>query len=209
MKTALILILSLVLFLGMRGQPFERSERKIRPIYLSFGVQYTHMQTPEAGQYQARVGLHSSADLAWGISGGGVHSARAFDSFLNENYFLETSYLCAFIEPILFSQKLVYLSFPLQVGPSRVSYFRQFDNWDPVGSYMVDHSMAFVLMPSMDITVALSPYVHLSLTGQYRYMTDIDLHSEGYRLVDTGVGRGWAAGVGLRFGDFRKLGRKY
>lgn len=205
MRTFIFLLLLLPSFSLLAQENELKEENKfLNRILFQFAINYTPIDNTAGGEYQGKATMHVHPNLQVGISAGGFFSSKNYDKYLQNHYIIEGGYGGIVIEPVVLNNYFVYFSFPVLIGAGQVSYVRQDESWEPEGSYFTKHTANWLVMPGMQINFSISPYVHLALLAQYRFSSDVDLYSQGYKLAPKDIARGWTVGLGFKFGNFKK-----
>ena len=203
---SILIIIMLVISLPLLAQEEEENivKRRVRQITLQFAINYTEVNDIEAGEFQGRVGLRLSPNFSLGVGAGGYFSSIQFDNYFQENFIVEGDYAGAVLEPVLLRDKFAYVSFPVLLGVGQVAYVRQSERWNPEGSYFIANDVNWVAMPGVEISLSISHYVHLTIIGQYRFSTNVNVVHETQRLIPRDIGNNWTVGIGLKFGNFKR-----
>jgi hypothetical protein len=165
-------------------------------------------------------GLEMGAQAAWVIGhnfGLGIRGT-GFTSDLTPvgpyNYAVSGGYGGLLMEPIIMGWWPVHFAFPIMVGGGGVaSYAMYADPWDYGYSdpYFTEAAGFFVTEVGIELEVNLVRFFRLSIYGNYRWTTDLDMKPSygldpappGERYyVDPKALHGFSAGVRFKFGSF-------
>nr|WP_299382809.1 hypothetical protein [Allomuricauda sp.] len=109
------------------------------------------------------------------------------------------------LEPILFSENLVNLSFPILIGAGGVGYFgNNFD--DPIDEDIDEDEIdaIFVVEPGVSVLFNVSRYVQLEAGVKYRFSNKLDLDLNPLDRIN-----GFSGGIGVKIGVFNMGRNRY
>jgi len=114
--------------------------------------------------------------------------------------YLEGNEGALLIEPVIGSDKLVHLTFPIQIGGGRAELDSKSLHPDEDGE-MEEMDLAkqtyFMLKPGAMVEINLHPYVRLALGASYRWTNALDMQD-----VEADALRGFSGSFSLRIGKF-------
>ena len=146
------------------------------------------------------VSLVFGHSLNLGFAGYGLVSdihSNVLDSAGNA-FHLQTGYGGMTIEPVLFSKKLIHVSFPVLLGVGATSLTTQslYDENTYEESWM-NPKMYFVARPGINIEINLLRILRLDLGVNYRF-------TSGYQMqnISPSMLNGWSGNIGLKLGWF-------
>jgi len=138
--------------------------------------------------------------LNLGFAGYGLVSdirSNTLDS-LGNYYHFQTGYGGLTIEPVLFSKKLIHVSFPVLLGVGASSLTREsiYDE-DTYDDTWINPEMYFVARPGVNIEINLLRILRLDLGINYRFTTGNELQNISISNLN-----GWSGNIGLKLGWF-------
>lgn len=140
--------------------------------------------------------------VALGFEGWGfIPSARLDNVYQFDDVVVLGGYGGFFIEPILFSNEIVHLTFPVSGGAGWMGYDSDF--LDPSGngsygeSYLVDDDVFWYIEPGAAIEFNISRGFRIDLGASYRFTEDLNLINTSESAFDD-----WNYFLTLKFGGF-------
>jgi hypothetical protein len=138
--------------------------------------------------------------LNLGFAGYGLVSdirSNTIDS-LGNYYHLQTGYGGLTIEPVLFSKKLIHVSFPVLLGVGASSLTREsIYHENTYDESWLNPEMYFVARPGVNLEINLLRILRLDIGINYRFTSGYDLQN-----ISTSNLNGWSGNIGLKLGWF-------
>ncbi len=104
-----------------------------------------------------------------------------------------------FIEPVLFSNKVIHATIPLATGSGWAGYVRDWndDNFDFMDSDLIDQYIFWYFEPGANVEINVTRYFRIAAGASYRYLPDFELLNTAKKDFD-----GMNYNVTLKFGRF-------
>jgi hypothetical protein len=114
-------------------------------------------------------------------------------------YHLQTGYGGMTIEPVLFSKKLIHVTFPVLLGIGGTSLTSQsiYDENTYEEDAWLNPEMFFIARPGVNIEINLLRILRLDLGVNYRFTSGYDMQN-----VSSSMLNGWSGNIGLKLGWF-------
>jgi len=128
----------------------------------------------------------------WGI----IPSATLTDVYPISDVTVLGGYGGFFIEPIIFSNQIVHLTFPVSGGAGWLGYQEKFSNFDYYGSVVADDVFWYV-EPGVALEVNISRHFRMDFGASKRFTQDLTLPNTDSDAFDE-----WNYFLTLKFGGF-------
>lgn len=205
---SIILALS-IMSIQLRAQEYEDyiefndSKNIVHGVYLGLNFNYGEMDGKSTYLAGAKVAYVANQKFEVGFTGVGFYSDQNSNGPIDNND-IYGAYGGLHLEPILFGNSAVSLSFPILVGGGAASHSDDdFDStFDFEHTYYEDWEPFFVFEPGVSILYNISSYLQFEMGIKYRLTSDINLYPGGIENLN-----GFSGGVGLKVGVFN-LGKK-
>lgn len=187
----------------------EFNDRKnvVHGIYVGVNFFYGKMNNADTYSFESQVAYVVNQKLILGLGWTSFYSEQNFDQFsFSDDIDFAGGYGGFHIEPILFSEKRVNLSFPVLTGIGYVGYLDKIFDRDGTNELLINnHSdLIFVIEPGVNVLYNISRYVQLEAGFRYRISSKIDLEPNYITSIN-----GFSAGLGIRLGVFNMGRNRY
>jgi hypothetical protein len=102
-----------------------------------------------------------------------------------------------FIEPIVLSNKIVHVTFPIAAGAGWVGYVVDWEDYDYYGGDLVDDDVFWFIKPGASVELNVARNFRINLGASYRFTQDLQLLN-----TPSGGFTGWNYFLTLKFGSF-------
>jgi hypothetical protein len=173
--------------------------------FIGFGPRLTEFNSQAAMMVGGEINVIFDRSLNIGLAGYGLVSdvySNTKDEFDNP-YYLEIGYGGINVEPILFSKKLIHVSFPVLLGAGGVAEtnYRLIDTaiapedqWD----FSPNRSDFFLVAePGINAEINVTRFMRVTGGVSYRFVSDVQIPELSKASLD-----GMSANLSLRFGWF-------
>jgi len=168
--------------------------------YGAFSIGYTEIGDRHAVVFGGRFEWLMGHSLGIGFGGSGFLNESHFEPSLNTDVFLTGGYGGLYLEPVLFPNYPVHLSFPILLGGGGISYVTK--DWD-VSYNMIEDSEAFLIAePAAELELNLTRNFRLAIGASYRFTTPFDVGMSPSTVVSTSALRGFNYMMTFKFGKF-------
>ncbi|RKE98812.1 hypothetical protein [Ichthyenterobacterium magnum] len=215
MKKLVILVLTLISINSLNAQVNETNEyvefddRKnvVHGVYIGFGGHYGRMDSEDTVLATFKLAYVANRQLEVGFAFTGFYNDRPNTQpnlFDGNKVLLVGGYGGFHVEPILFGDRFISISFPTLIGGGLVTY-RGIDTLENENIELEDKDFDsfFIVEPGINILYNFSRYTQLETGVRYRFTSDYNLspfkskdNLNGYSII-----------VGLKIGVFN-MGRK-
>ena len=183
----------------------EFNDRKnvVHGVYLGLTTYFGEIDGKDTYIGGIKVAYVANRKFEVGFVGNFLYSEQDNPRTINED--LIAAYGGLHIEPILFSESMVNLSFPVLIGAGGVGYFgNNFD--DPIDDHIDEDEIdaIFVLEPGMSVLFNVSRYVQLEAGIKYRFSNKLDLDLNPLDRIN-----GFSGGIGVKIGVFNMGRNRY
>ena len=115
--------------------------------------------------------------VAIGFEGYGIIPTAEFENILLlQDVVLLGGYGGMFLEPILFSNQIVHVTFPVSAGAGWLGYHRDFeDNFNTIDDDLIDDDIFWYLEPGVTVEVNVSRHFRIAVGASRRYTEDLEL----------------------------------
>jgi len=115
--------------------------------------------------------------VAIGFEGYGIIPTAEFENIsIIQDVVLLGGYGGMFLEPILFSNQIVHVTFPVSTGAGWLGYHRDFeDNLNTIEDDLIDGDIFWYLEPGVTVEVNVSRHFRISVGASKRYTEDLEL----------------------------------
>ncbi|MCB0396955.1 MAG: hypothetical protein KDD36_09895 [Flavobacteriales bacterium] len=132
--------------------------------------------------------------FGFGLFGYGLASQVRQVNDQGEKLGMEMGYGGFLLEPILMSNYVVHVTFPIALGAGGVAYFEN-ERFD-VNYYYRDAEAFFIAEPGMNVELNMTRHLRFIMGGSYRFVSKMDLSQEGYdELEGASLFAGFKLGV--------------
>lgn len=216
MKKLITVVFTLFIFNTLMAQTdetndyFEFDDRKniVHGVYLGFTPQYGRISNEDAGIFNLKLAYVANRKFEIGLSGSAFFSKQPNNTnvYRGDEVFLVGAYGGLHLEPILFGNRFISVSFPLMIGGGGVTILEKKANGEfdeaPLENETYDYDSFFIVEPGVNILYNISRFVQVETGIRYRI-------SESFRLPYYGKDniKGFSVGIGLKIGIFN-MGRK-
>lgn len=167
--------------------------------YGGIGLGYTQIDGKHAFIFDARGGVVFGHSWVMGFGGAGFINSYESNVTTNEKESLVGGYGGIFIEPVLFPNSVVHVSFPVLFGVGGVAKtsFVKNDNYYQQENSVEETSVFMLIEPAVELEFNLTKFMRMSGYFSYRFTNDIDI--EGI-MKDALVN--YSVGIRFKFGKF-------
>jgi hypothetical protein len=168
--------------------------------YGALNTHYSRVAKQDALSFGGRVGITLNHSLGLGIGGNMVTNNFNNNWALPGDIFqVDATYGGLYIEPVLHSQSLVHMSFPILIGTGGANHFvSQHNSSSPdVRVQTLDSDNFFVLEPGVNLEVNLTSFMALGIGATYQYTTGFRMSGLSNHALD-----GLTGGVTVKIGKF-------
>jgi hypothetical protein len=162
---------------GGRGSDIQTllANRQPDGFYFAFNSKFSHFDKDFGVMLGGSMAWVINRSLGIGIVGYGLASeVRTTKLIPDESLQLEMGYGGILVEPILFSNKVMHVTFPTLFGAGGVAYFHNnrldYDDYD-----YEDADAFFVSEPGVSMELNLTKALRFNIGGSYRFMSSLDL----------------------------------
>lgn len=177
--------------------------------YGAFSIRYFNIDDRDGIMFGGRGGIIVGHGLSFGLTGTGFVSQSVYDPILGEDAMLAGGYGGIYIEPILFPNYPVHVSFPVTFGGGGIGYAINYyddDNWESRWDDDRTEGDGFLLIePGVEIEFNVMRHFRFALGASYKFTSDIDLRYEnsyGNRIIARDALNGLTVGATFKFGWF-------
>lgn len=168
--------------------------------FLEMNTMPTYFNDQPALMAGGGVSLVFGHSLNLGFAGYGLVSdirSNTLDSAGNY-YHLQTGYGGMVIEPVLFSKKLIHVTFPVLLGVGGTSLTREslYDE-STYDDHWLNPEMYFVARPGVNIEINLLRILRLDMGINYRFASGYQMENATPSMLN-----GWSGNIGLKIGWF-------
>lgn len=215
MKKLIILTLGFICFNALNAQinetddyvEFDDRKNVVHGVYFGFGAHYGRMDSEDTFLATMKLAYVANRQLEIGFAFTGFYNDRPNtqpDLFDGKDVVLFGGYGGFHIEPILFGERFISISFPTLIGGGIVSY-RGIDTLenDEVELEKDDFDNFFIVEPGVNILYNFSRYTQLETGFRYRFTSNYNLSP----FKGKGNINGYSIVIGLKVGIFN-MGRK-
>lgn len=215
MKNLIILALVIVSLNGLNAQTdetddyveFDDRKNVVHGVYIGLGGHYGRMDGEDTGFTTIKLAYVANRQLEVGFAFTGFYNDRPNTQptlFEGDKVALLGGYGGFHLEPILFGERFISVSFPTLIGGGIVTY-RGLDTLenDDVELEEKDFDNFFIVEPGINILYNFSRYTQLETGLRYRFTSDYNLSP----FKGRGNLNGYSIMVGLKLGIFN-MGRK-
>ena len=189
---------------------FEFDDRKniVHGVYLGFTPQYGKISGEDAGFLNIKLAYVANRKFEIGLSGTVFGSVQPNNTnvYRGDEILLAGAYGGLHLEPILFGNRFISISFPLMIGGGGITILEKKDNGDfdetPLENDTYDYDSYFIVEPGVNLLYNVSRFLQIETGIRYRI-------SESFRLPFYGRDniQGFSVGIGIKIGVFN-MGRK-
>lgn len=174
--------------------------------YAGLSVGYTQIDGEDVMTLGGRAGWVIDHHVTIGLAGNAFMNSILIDGYwpadqgYNDGYYLVGGYGGFFVEPIVFPNFPVHVSFPILIGAGGVAlnddtwhdYKYEDDYYDPY-----DWDSYFVVEPGVEIELNLVKYFRIAFGASYRYTSNTHM-----AYVPKDLMNGFNGNVTFKFGKF-------
>ncbi|MBN2522950.1 MAG: hypothetical protein JXB24_06725 [Bacteroidales bacterium] len=168
--------------------------------YGGIGLGYSQIDDKHAFVFDARGGVVLGHHLAMGFGGAGFINSYEYNLALNKDVSLVGGYGGLFIEPIVFPNSSIHLSFPVLFGvggAAYTSFVREEDNEYEQNNNVEETSVFMLIEPAVELEFNLTKFMRMAGFFSYRFTNDLDIE-----YVQADALTNFSAGVRFKFGKF-------
>lgn len=152
--------------------------------YGAFSMGYTEIDNKSALQFGGRGAWIINQRFALGFGGNGFFNNLNKPNPVTEaDYYVSGGYGGLLLQPIVYPNHPVHLSFPILIGGGGVSTFSSKNlekyNWDHYHnsnySYFNDSDYFFVFEPGIDVEFNILKFFRIAVGASYRFASDVNL----------------------------------
>lgn len=182
---------------------FNDSKNIVHGVYLGLSFYYGEIDGKSTYLAGAKIAYVANKKFEVGFTGVGFYSDQNSNGPF-DNYDIYGAYGGLHLEPILFGDSAVSLSFPILIGGGAANYTTDdFDSiFDFEHTYIDDWDPFFVFEPGVSVLYNISSYLQFEMGIKYRFTSNISLYPGGVENLN-----GLSGGIGLKVGVFN-LGKK-
>jgi len=186
---------------------FDDRKNVVHGVYVGLGGHYGRMDGEDTALATVKLAYVANRQLEVGFAVTGFYNDRPntqLNLFEGNKVILAGGYGGFHLEPILFGERFISVSFPTLIGGGAVTY-RGIDTLedDNVEWEEKDFDGFFVVEPGVNILYNFSRFTQLETGFRYRFTSDYDLSP----FKEKGNLNGYSIMVGLKIGIFN-MGRK-
>ncbi|MGX1931287.1 hypothetical protein [Flagellimonas sp. 2504JD4-2] len=187
------------------GDYIEFNDRRnvVHGVYLGLSTYFGEIDGKETYRGSLKVAYVANRKFEVGFVGSVLYSEQ--DNPLTTNEDLLAAYGGLHLEPILFSESAVNLSFPVLIGAGGAGYLgNNFD--DRIGEEIDEDDIdaIFVLEPGVSLLFNVSRYLQLEAGVKYRFSSKLDLEFNPLSRIN-----GFSGGIGIKVGVFNMGRNRY
>jgi hypothetical protein len=169
--------------------------------YGAFGVGYTMIDGKNAILLNFRGAWVINHNIALGFSGSSFFNNLEKTQSSNEE-FLGGGYGGFYIEPILFSNSPIHLTFPIIIGGGAISTIPQnYWDWDS-GNYPYEYDAFFFVEPGVELELNMVKFFRIGVGASYRFTNGVILNYSDGGAVPTDALDAFNFYVNFKFGKF-------
>ncbi len=185
-----------------KGQYIEFDDRKniLHGVYLGVGFDYGKIDSKNTIFARIKLAYVANKKFELGLAFVGFFSDQDHENILkpDNDFLIAGGYLGVHVEPILFGNRFINVSFPILIGGGGISQLLK----DESGEFYYDEEESnsdtfFIVEPGVSILYNISRYLQLETGIKYRITSDYDLLP--YRKSNI---NGFSIGAGLKIGVF-------
>lgn len=182
---------------------FDDSKNIVHGVYLGLSFYYGEIDSKSSYMAGAKIAYVANQKFEVGFTGVGFYSDQNSNGPFGNND-IYGAYGGLHLEPILFGDSAVSLSFPILIGGGAATYSTDdFDStFDFDHTYIEEWDPFFVFEPGVSVLYNISSYLQFEMGVKYRFTSDINLYPGGVENLN-----GFSGGIGLKIGVFN-LGKK-
>jgi hypothetical protein len=188
---------------------FEFDDRKniVHGIYLGFTPQFGRISKEDAFFTNIKLAYVANRKFEIGLSGSMFFSKQPnnTDVYRGDEVLLVGAYGGLHLEPILFGNRFISVSFPLMIGGGGVTILEKKANGEfddaPLENDTYDYDSFFIIEPGVNILYNISRFVQIETGIRYRFSGSFRLPFYGSDNI-----KGFSVGIGLKIGIFN-MGR--
>jgi len=169
--------------------------------YGAFWLGYSIIDDKSAMQFGARGSWIIQHSFALGFGGTGFINEYHYDASLGREVFLTGGYGGLFLEPIIYPNSPVHMSFPILIGAGGISYV-SYDDPNNDYNYIEDYDTFMIFEPSAEIELNLTRFMRIALGASYRlpYRFNVGTSGNGYASAESL--QGFSYNLSFKFGSF-------
>ncbi|WP_405412191.1 hypothetical protein [Maribacter sp. Asnod1-A12] len=215
MKKLALPLLVLISFISGNAQvnndeeyiTFNDRNNKVHGVYLGLGAHYGELSGKAAYGGSFKIAYVANQRFEIGLAITGFESDQPLIADSEIDHIVTAGTVGIHLEPIMFSDKRVSLSFPLVVGAGVAGYRilsgPDFDE-DFQNTELEDYNAVFLIEPGVSTLFNLSRYIQLEAGIKYRLTGKLNLATSPIERLN-----GFTAGIGLKVGVFNMGRNRY
>lgn len=123
-----------------------------------------------------RGGVIINRKVAIGFEGHGIVPTMDFDNlYPNQRAIPLGGYGGLFVEPIVFSNRVIHFTVPISTGAGWLGYVEDWENNNYEGSDLIEDDVFWYIEPGVNAELNVSKMVRLSLGISKRFVQDLDM----------------------------------
>lgn len=188
------------------GDYIEFNDRKnvVHGVYLGLGTYFGEIDGKSTYHGNFKIAYVANRQVEVGFAAVGFYSQQNIPQNTFENLDFAGAYGGLHIEPILFGESLINLSFPIMVGAGAVVYVEDNNRDIDIDPDRDEWEEVFVVEPGLNLLFNFSRYVQLEAGMRYRFSSKIDLAPNRVKNIN-----GFSAGFGIKVGIFNMGRNRY
>lgn len=181
----------------------KKSDQKIsHGGYGAFGVGYSTIDDKDALLFNFKMAWVIDHKVGIGFAGTGFFN-NLDKKFNDTERYLAGGYGGLLVEPVLYSNWPVHLTFPLIMGAGGVSTLpKDYWNWDPINTYQYDYDVFFFVEPGVEVELNMVKFFRLAVGASYRFTNGIIINNPDYAPVPIDALDGLNFHMNFKFGKF-------
>ena len=193
---------------GQNYIEFDDRKNVVHGIYLGLTQHYGRISEENAGFTSLKLAYVANRKLEVGFVGTLFYSEQPnlTNAYKGEEILLLGGYGGLHLEPILFGNRFISISFPLMVGAGGITILEKKEDGEydsePIENDNSTSDSFFIAEPGVNILYNISRFVQIETGFRYRFSGDFTLPHYGKDNI-----RGFSVGLGIKVGIFN-LGRK-
>ncbi|MGH1384850.1 hypothetical protein [Kordia sp.] len=187
---------------------FDDRKNIVHGVYLGFTPQFGRISKEDAFFTNLKLAYVANRKFEIGLSGSVFFSKQPNNTnvYRGDEVLLVGAYGGLHLEPILFGNRTISVSFPLMIGGGGVTILEKKTNGDfdetPLENDTYDYDSFFIVEPGVNVLYNISRFVQIEAGIRYRISESFELPFYGKDNI-----KGFSAGIGLKIGIFN-MGRK-
>lgn len=169
--------------------------------YGAFWIGYSIIDDRHAMQFGARGSWVIQHSIAIGLGGTGFINEYHYDPSLDREVFLTGGYGGLYIEPIIYPNSPVHVSFPILIGAGGISFI-SYDDPDYDNNFVEDYDTFMIFEPSAELELNLTKFMRVGLGVTYRLPYSFNVGTSGSGYASAESIKGMSYNLSFKFGSF-------